>query len=298
MSASSILFDAPGPRARARNTTYTVAFALLLLVAAYFVYRGFDEKGQWAGALWKPFIEGSTWSEFIIPGLINTLEAAVLAVIIALPIGALLGIGRLSTQRWISAPCGVIVEFFRAIPVLLLMVFASELYFSYTDISSELRPLFAVVTGLVLYNGSVLAEIFRSGILSLPRGQSEAAEALGMRRGQVMRMILLPQAVNLMLPAIVSQLVVVLKDTALGGQLTIGYTELVRTAGGITANYQNTIPTLLVIAAIFIILNSLLTLLAQTVERRMSRSRKAPPGATAVPTDLGSAVAAGVPGTP
>jgi glutamate transport system permease protein len=179
----------------------------------------------------------------------------------------------------------VIVEFFRSIPVLLLMVFAAELYASYTDVAVDVRPLFAVVTGLVLYNGSVLAEVVRSGILSLPRGQREAAEALGLSKGQTMRLVLLPQAVTLMLPAIVSQLVVVLKDTALGGQLTVGYTELIRTSGGITGNFGNTIPTLIVIAILFIVLNGMLTRFASWLERRLRRStRGAPPGAPPIRT--------------
>lgn len=185
----------------------------------------------------------------------------------------------MSRQVWIRTPSGVVVEFFRAIPVLLLMVFAAEFYFSYTDIGSESRPLFAVVTGLVLYNGSVLAEVVRSGVLSLPRGQSEAAAALGLNNGQTMRLVLLPQAVKLMLPAIVSQLVVILKDTALGGQLTVGYTELIRTSSGITGNFANTIPTLIVVAAIFIVMNFLLTSMALTLQRQTSRSRRIPPGA-------------------
>ncbi|WP_236788698.1 amino acid ABC transporter permease [Amycolatopsis sp. GM8] len=276
MSTSSVLYDAPGPKAKARNVLYSILFVIALLAVAYFVYAGFDKKGQWAPALWKPFIEGSTWTQFLLPGLLKTIEAAALAIVIALPVGALLGIGRLSEHRWIRVPASTIVEFFRAIPVLMLMVFAAELYAYYTDISSDTRPLFAAVTGLVLYNGSVLAEVFRSGILALPKGQNEAASALGLRKTQVMTSILLPQAVTLMLPAIVSQLVVVLKDTALAGQLTIGYTELIRTSGTITANFSNTIPTLIVVAILYIVLNLILTSFASWLEARLSRRRKSP----------------------
>jgi glutamate transport system permease protein len=280
---ASVLFDAPGPRARVRNAILTAAFVVLLAAVAYLIYGGFAEKGQWDGALWAPFLAGTTWTEFLLPGLLYTIIAAVISVIIALPIGALLGIGRLSQHTWLSKPCAVIVEFFRAIPVLLLMVFAAELYFSYTNIDSETRPLLAVVTGLVLYNGSVLAEVVRSGILSLPRGQAEAASALGLRPGQTMRLVLLPQAVTVMLPAIISQLVVILKDTALGGQLTVGYTELIRTSAGITGNFGNTIPTLIVVAVLFIIMNFLLTSLASSLQRRLSRSRRTPPGTAVLP---------------
>jgi glutamate transport system permease protein len=279
--APSVLYDAPGPRAKTRNMIISALFIVVLLWIAYLVYSGFNDKKQWDGALWKPFVQWSTWSEFLLPGLGNTLKAAALSIVIALPIGALLGIGRLSEHKWLSVPAGVIVEFFRAIPVLLLMVFAAELYSGYTDIDVEIRPLFAAVTGLVLYNGSVLAEVFRAGINALPRGQNEAAKALGMRKTQVMTNVLLPQAVTLMLPAIVSQLVVVLKDTALAGQLTVGYTELIRTSGGITGNFANTIPTLIVVAIIYIVLNLLLSLLANKLEVRLSRRNRPAKGVKA-----------------
>ncbi|MFC9256845.1 amino acid ABC transporter permease [Amycolatopsis thailandensis] len=282
MSTQTVLYDIPGPKARARNWLYTVLFVLVLALVVYYVYAGFDEKGQWAGALWKPFIDGATWTQFLLPGLLNTLKAAGLSIVIALPIGALLGIGRLSEHKWVRLPVGWIVEFFRAIPVLLLMVFAAAFYAYYTGIDSEIRPLFAAVTGLVLYNGSVLAEVFRAGILSLPKGQAEASSALGMRKTQTMINVLLPQAVTLMLPALVSQLVVILKDTALAGQLTIGFDELIRDSGPLTGLYGNTIPTLIVVAIIFIVLNLLLTQFARWLENKLARRKKAPKGAKPV----------------
>jgi len=279
MSAPSVLYDAPGPKARARNWLYSVLFVLVLALVAYFVYAKFDEKGQWAGALWKPFIEGSTWTQFLLPGLVNTLKAAALSIVIALPIGALLGIGRLSDHKWVRIVAGAIVEFFRAIPVLLLMVFAASFYAFYTDLEADTRPLFAAVTGLVLYNGSVMAEVFRAGILSLPKGQTEASSALGLRKTQMMTNVLLPQAITLMLPALISQLVVILKDTALAGQLTIGYDELIRGSGPITGNFNNTIPTLIVVAIVYIVLNLLLSWFASFLERKLSRRKKTPRGA-------------------
>ncbi|MBE1578652.1 MULTISPECIES: amino acid ABC transporter permease [Amycolatopsis] len=281
-STQTVLYDIPGPKARARNWLYSVLFVLVLALVVYYIYVGFDEKGQWAGALWKPFVDGATWTQFLLPGLLNTLKAAGLSIVIALPIGALLGIGRLSDHKWIRVPVGAVVEFFRAIPVLLLMVFAAAFYSFYTDIDAEIRPLFAAVTGLVLYNGSVMAEVFRAGILSLPKGQGEAASALGMRKTQIMMTVLLPQAVTLMLPALVSQLVVILKDTALAGQLTINFDELIRASGPLTGLYGNTIPTLIVIAIIFIVLNLLLSWFASWLENKLARRKKAPKGAKPV----------------
>jgi len=170
-------------------------------------------------------------------------------------------------------PAGVVVEFFRSIPVLLLMLFANEFYSRYTNVTTDDRPLYAVVTGLVLYNASVLAEIVRAGILALPKGQTEAAYAIGLRKGQTMTSILLPQAVTAMLPAIVSQLVVVVKDTALGGVM-IGYAELLSARSTFAANYANVIQSFIGVAIIFIVVNFLLTSFASWLEGRLRRSKR------------------------
>ena len=270
MSAPSVLYDAPGPKAKARNVAYTVVFGLVLAAVAWFVVSALAEKGQFDGAKWSPFLLGSTWTEYLIPGLSNTLLAAGLSIVIALPIGFVFGIARLSDHRWIRVPAGALVEFFRALPVLILMIFANEFYARFMDVDRDYRPLAAVVTGLVLYNASVLAEVVRAGILSLPKGQTEASMALGLRKGQTMRIILLPQAITAMLPAIVSQLVVILKDSALGGAL-VGFAELFAQYRYISNNYQNVIPTLIVIAIIYIVINTLLTTFASWLEKRMSR---------------------------
>ena len=270
---TSVLYDAPGPRAKRRNVILSVVFIAALALVLWWVYRTMDEKGQLDWALWKPFTESQAWTTYLLPGLVNTLKAAALAMIIALPLGAVLGIARLSDHRWVRVPAGIVVEFFRAIPVLMLMLFANEIYVRSTDIPSDDRPLYAVVTGLVLYNASVLAEIVRAGIVSLPKGQAEAGYAIGLRKSQTMKSILLPQAVTAMLPAIVSQLVVIVKDTALGGVM-LGFTELLNSRSTLAANYANVIPSFIVVGIIYIILNFLLTSFAGWLEQRLRRSKK------------------------
>jgi glutamate transport system permease protein len=155
--------------------------------------------------------------------------------------------------------------------VLILMIFTYQVYAEYQVFKSAYLALAAVVTGLTLYNGSVIAEIVRAGILSLPKGQTEAAQALGLRKSQVMFTILLPQAVTAMLPAIISQMVVALKDSALG--YVIGYVEVVRSGQQLGAFYGNYLPALLVVAAIMIVLNSSLSALATYVEKRLRSGR-------------------------
>jgi glutamate transport system permease protein len=272
---SSLLYDAQGPRAKRRNVLFTVVFLVALAAVLWWVYSTLKDKGQLEWVLWEPFFTSSEpWSTYIWPGLQNTLKAAALAMIIALPLGAVFGIARLSEHAWIRVPAALVVEFFRAIPVLILMIFGLALFAQYTNVSSDDRPLYAVVTGLVLYNASVLAEIVRAGILSLPKGQSEAAMAIGLRKNQEMRLILLPQAVTAMLPAIVSQMVVIVKDTALGGAV-LTFPELLSSANTMSGYYgANTIASFTVVAVIFIALNFALTSFASWLERRLRRAKK------------------------
>ncbi|MEV5107000.1 amino acid ABC transporter permease [Streptomyces massasporeus] len=271
---SSVLYDAQGPRAKRRNIVLTVVFLVAVAALLWWVFGTLKDKGQLEWALWEPFFHSEAWSTYIWPGLQNTLKAAVLAVIIAMPLGAVLGIARLSDHAWVRVPAAVVVEFFRSIPVLVLMIFGLALFAEYTNVSSDDRPLYAVVTGLVLYNASVLAEIVRAGILSLPKGQSEAAMAIGLRKGQLMRLVLLPQAVTAMLPAIVSQLVVIVKDTALGGAV-LTYSELLSAANTMSGYYgANIIASFTVVALIFIALNFALTSFASWLERRLRRAKK------------------------
>ncbi|MFJ6539027.1 amino acid ABC transporter permease [Streptomyces sp. NPDC091385] len=270
---SSVLFDTPGPRAKVRNVVVSVLFFVLLGLAAWWAVAKMDDKGQLKWSLWQPFTTSQAWTTYLLPGLGSTLEAAALSMVIALPLGAVLGIARMSDHRWVRIPVGVVVEFFRAIPVLLLMLFANELYVRSTGIASDERPMHAVVTGLVLYNASVLAEVVRAGILALPKGQTEAAYAIGLRKGQTMAGILLPQAVTVMLPAIVSQLVVIVKDTALGGVM-LQFAELLSARSTLAANYANVIQSFVVVAIIYIVLNFVLTSFAAWLERRLRRSKR------------------------
>jgi glutamate transport system permease protein len=270
---TSVLYDAPGPKAKRRNLIFSAVFVVLLALLLWWIWRTMDDKGQLEWALWEPFTQSEAWTTYLLPGLADTLKAASLAMIIALPLGAFFGISRMSDHRWVRMPAGAVVEFFRAIPVLLLMLFANEFYARYTDVSSADRPLYAVVTGLVLYNASVLAEIVKAGILALPKGQTEAAKAIGLRKGQTMTSVLLPQAVTAMLPAIVSQLVVIVKDTALGGVM-LGFTELLNARGTLAANYANVIPSFIVVAVVYIIVNFILTSFASWLEARLRRSKR------------------------
>ena len=264
---STALFDVPGPKARARHRLYAVIGVLALVGFVGFVAYRFYDAGQFDGQLWE-WIEYQKIQEDLLAALVNTLKAFAVGAVLAILFGAIFAAGRLSDHAILRVPSMVIVEFFRAIPlVVLIFVF-------YFGIKLG-APFYAVVVGLTLYNGSVLAEVFRAGVNSLPRGQAEAAYAVGMRKTQVMNLVLLPQALRAMLPAIISQLVVLLKDTALGFLIT--YDELLRYArylGSVGEFGSPLIPVTIVVAAMYIAMCLLLTWLAHYLSKRQGRSKK------------------------
>jgi len=274
MSGASVLFDTPGPRARRRNQAVTVVTAVLVALLAALVVSRLAAKGQLTAAKWEPFLTANLWKTYVLPGVQGTLTAAAVSIVLALALGLALGVGRMSVHRPLRWVCAVVVEFFRAVPVLIMMIFAYFCYAFYDLLPSRYLSLAGVITGLTLYNGAVIAEIVRAGVHSLPRGQAEAAAALGLRPGQIMRTILLPQAITSMLPVLVSQLVVVLKDTAIGYQIT--FVEMVRQGTVVGSAYGNYVPALIVIAALMIAANFGLSALATRLERRMRRSRRGP----------------------
>ncbi len=286
MSTTSVLYDVPGPRAVARNRIYAVASVALLAAVLGFIVWRFAETGQFSARKWSIF-QYVAVQETLLRGLYNTLRAAAVAAVLALVFGALFASARISDHAWVRAPATLVVEFFRAVPLVILIFF---FYYGTPQLGVRFTPFWAVVLGLTLYNGSVLAEVFRAGILAVSRGQSEAAYALGMRKTQVVRMILLPQALTSMLPTIVSQLVVLLKDTALGFLIT--YRELLTEARQL-ASAQDfefpTIPLALVVAAVYIVMCMLLSYVATRLERR-AREGGSRPEMRGLEPDQGAAV--------
>ncbi|MGH3563226.1 MAG: amino acid ABC transporter permease [Mycobacterium sp.] len=289
MTAATLLFDAPGPRARTRNRALSALSVVVAALLIWMLYSRLHAKGQLVADKWAPFLTADLWRTYVLPGVTGTLTAAVWSIGLALLLGVILGVGRLSGVRPIRWVCAVVVEFFRAVPVLIMMIFAYFLYGLFDVFPAQQLALAGVITGLTLYNGAVIAEIVRAGVNALPAGQSEAAAALGMGWGEAMRLVLLPQAVTAMLPVLVSQLVVVLKDTAIGYQIT--FVEMVRQGTVVGAQYSNYLPALIVIAVLMIAGNLTLSASATRFERRLRRSRHAPLEAAAIEPE-------GAPGAP
>lgn len=274
MSAQAVLFDAPGPKARVRHRIAAVVGALVIVGLLILILRALanPDNNQLTADKWLPFLTAEAWRFYFLPGIWNTLKAAGLAVAISIVVGILLGLGRLSEFTPIRIVCGIFVEFFRSVPVLMMMLFFYYFGLFVLQISGTGLPLFGVVAGLVFYNSSVIAELIRSGVHSLPRGQREAGLAVGLTSNQTLVSVLLPQAITAMLPSLVSQLVVILKDTALG--YIISAPELIRASQNFATGQGNLVPTLIVVAGMFILINYALTRVARMLERRLQSSKR------------------------
>lgn len=276
---SNVLFDAPGPLTVARHRVYTVLAGLALLGVLGYAFWELYDDGQFAYEQWEVFLTPKYIEVILVDGLLETLKMAFTAILGAIVLGTILGVGKMSEHSLFRWPAFLVVEFFRALPVLLLMIFVWFLLGIETDGSSY----WAVVIALTLYNGAVLAEVLRAGVNAVPSGQSEAAYAIGMRKTQVMNIVLLPQAVKIMLPAIISQCIVALKDTALGWAIVAP--GLTAVAKQIYGGFLNRIPTVIVISVIYIIVNLILTMIATWAQRRFAGEKKVEVTAVGALTD-------------
>ncbi len=265
---STVLYDHPGPRTVRRHRIYSVVTYLVLLGLVAGVFLVMYRKGELAYDLWEPFVTPAYVEVLLVDGLGTTLQMAFAAIILAVLFGLVFGIGKLSEHRAVSWPSWVVVEFFRAVPVLLLMVFVFLTY----GIGDGFGAYWSVVFALTLYNGAVLAEVFRAGIEAVPRGQAEAAYAIGMRKSQVMWEIQLPQAVKIMLPAIISQMVVALKDTSLG--FYIAAPGLTAIGKQVYLQFDNQFQMIIVLALLYIVVNLILTMVATWIQKKFVGERK------------------------
>ncbi|GAA3457331.1 amino acid ABC transporter permease [Dactylosporangium matsuzakiense] len=285
---SNILYDLPGPKARLRNRVLSVVSLVAIVALLVYIVMRFNDTGQFESIKWQQF-QYAAIQQQLLDGYLTTLRAAGVAAVLALIFGAVLATGRLSDHGYFTGPTTLIVELFRAIPLLVLIFFA---YYGPIQLGYKVGPFWPLVIGLTLYNGAVLAEIFRAGFLAVAKGQSEAAYALGMRKTQVMMSILLPQAIRAMLPAIVSQVVVLLKDTALG--FIIQLPELLyvgKQIGGRLPFGLPYVPSYLIVAAIYISTCGLLSAFAFWLQKRLIGGRRPRTTAAPVPltTDTGAA---------
>jgi glutamate transport system permease protein len=260
---SSVLYDELGPRGRRRVRVASAVVYAGLALLAYVVLSRLADKGQLEGRRWAN-LKNPDLVEFFAKGLWANVKAAGVAMALALVFGALLALARLSPARPVRWLAGLWIELFRGLPQLLLILGAALLLPKY---GYDVDAFVYLVVGLTLYQSAVLAEIFRAGILSLDRGQSEAAYAVGLSYRQAMALVVVPQAVRRMLPSIISQLVTLFKDTSLG--FAISYEELLRRGKFATVEFgESLLQIYLLIALVFIVINIALSHLARWLEGR------------------------------
>lgn len=263
------LGDALGPRGRRRAGVASVLAMAFLAFLTYVAFRRLADAGQLEAELWTTLLDPDV-IRFFWSGLLNTLKAASISLVLACTLGMTLALGRLARSLLVRTVSRSYVEFFRGFPLILLIVFS---FFTLPRLGIGLTRFWSVCVALIAYNGAVLGEIFRAGILSLDRGQTEAAEAIGLRRGQAMRLVILPQSFRRMLPTIVSQFVTLLKDTSLA--FVVGFEELLRTGQIAGEFFKNTLQSLVAVAVIYLIVNFTLSRIARRLEMRQRRRYKA-----------------------
>jgi glutamate transport system permease protein len=293
--AATVLYDVPGPRSRRLTRVASIIASAAALAGLWFwVYQPLAAKGQFSMRRWGPLIDPShplfelVWRRIGV-GLAATLEAAGLAIVGSLVVGVALAMLRLQLKhllsrryrhlpvavagalravaRTLNALTRVCVEVLRGMPVVITIFFAARALPELGVDVSEI--LWFLVIGLVAYNSVVIAEIVRSGMEGLPKGQREAAASIGLSSAQTTWLILLPQAIRIMLPALISQLVVVVKDTSLG--FIISYQDLLGIGNQIILNLQNPLQVYIVIGLIYLALNYTLSRLADWTDRRLAR---------------------------
>lgn len=267
--STSVLFDVPGPRARRLSLIFSIVAVILIAAGAVWVMLllaaprdsgGITLPGMFDGSRWNIFADPAVWSA-IGEGTLATLRAAAVAAVGAIALGIVLSLLRSSAILWVRIPVTWILEFLRGMPVLLMMLFIL--------LVASTGAFWAVVIALILYNGALIGEALRAGLAALPRGQREAALSVGMREFQSKMLVEFPQAFRQMLPIIVAQLVVLLKDTSLG--YIVGYDELIRTTmNHMSAYYGNRylFSLFVVTLVIYLAINLLVSWFARWLSRR------------------------------
>lgn len=264
--ASTPLFDEPGPRTLRLIRLAAAVSVVALTALAVWVVHVFGENGQLAADRWHEFTAWPTW-RYLIAGFLGTLRGAVGAAAIALPLGVVLALGRLSERRPVRWLCVAVIEFFRAMPLLLLVYI---FFFALPRYGINPALFWQLVIPIGLCSGATLAEVFRAGILALPAGQTEAAYAVGMTHGQAMRLVVLPQATRLVLPGLLAQVVVLLKDTTLG--YVVSYSELQFSAKVLVSSTGHLVQTYLLVTILYVLINLAISKAADAWGRRERRA--------------------------
>lgn len=262
VSMRDALYEPPGPKTRRKMMVGTVlALLAVVALAAWVVYR-FWYAGQLSAKYWRLFTWRTTWA-YLGAGLLGTFEVALTSAVISVVLGMLLMLGRISSAAPLRGLCAVVTNFFRGVPSLLFIYF---FFFTMPSIGVYMDPFWMMVLPISFAASGVLAEVFRAGVNAVPKGQTEAGLSIGLSPWKVKTKVVLPQAVRYVIPSLISQLVVVVKDTALA--YVVSYPDLMQNAQVLRTNYDAMVSTFLVVGLIYIVINYLINKAAVYVSRR------------------------------
>lgn len=261
-SIKDALYEPPGPRTRKYILAGTVLSVLVLMMLAAAVIRQFYINGQLDAKYWSFFTKYTTW-RFLGQGLVGTITVAVVSGIIAFALGMLFMLGRISKYKWLRSISRALIEFTRGVPTLLLIYF---FFLVVPQLGISLPAFWKIAAPVAISASGVVAEVLRSGVNAVPKGQTEAAQSLGMRWGSVFFKIVFPQALRYVVPALISELVIVLKDTTFA--YVVSYADLMQNAKVLISNYDALLSVYLVVAVIYILINYVLHRLSVLLAER------------------------------
>ena len=263
MSIRDALYEEPGPRMRRRMVVGTVVSAVLVIVGIGLIVRQFYVTGQLAPRYWTFLAQGTTW-RYLLQGFRGTVAVALTSGVLSLVLGLVLMLGRTSSIRPLAVACRVVIDFFRGVPSLLLIYF---FFLVVPQYGIKMSSFWMIALPVTLVASGVLAEVMRAGVNAVPKGQVEAAMSLGMRPSRIMFKIILPQAIRFVIPSLISQLVVVVKDTTVA--YVVSYPDLMQNARVLITNYDALVSMYFTVAIIYILLNYAINKLSGFVAERM-----------------------------
>ena len=268
ITARDMLYEEPGPKAKLRIRVVTGISLAAIAALAVVVIRQFYITGQLDPKYWSFFARATTWT-FLGKGLLGTLEAAIMAGILAFTAGFLLMLGRISRFRILRGICTALIEFTRGVPTLLFIYF---FFLVVPQFGIQMSAFWKISIPVAISACGVVAEVLRSGVNAVPKGQTEAALSLGMRDGSVFLKVVFPQAIRYVIPALIAELVIVVKDTTFA--YVVNFPDLMQNAKVLISNYDALLSVYLVTAVIYILLNFFLNRLSVAIAARQKRTMK------------------------
>ena len=264
VSMRDALYEAPGPKTRRRTRIVTFISLILVALGIALIVRQFYVTGQLDPKYWSFFLKPTTWT-YLASGFVGTFKVAFTAGIIALILGVIFMLGRTAHNVVVSTIFRAIIDFFRGVPSLLLIYF---FYLALPQYGFRIPAFWMITMPVALAASGVLAEVFRAGVNAVPKGQTEAALSIGLTPSQTMFKIVLPQALKIVVPSLISQLVVVVKDTTVA--YVVSYPDLMQNARVLITTHDALLQVYFVVAILYIIVNFAINQLSIYMARRSS----------------------------